>query len=95
MAKSLLENYLPKSFSHEIVKCNSESELKSAELRVNIKSSEDVEKWREEFGRLSGTNWVVQKTFPNMSRREYKKSFVCRRSSKNHLSRDLDSRHHK
>ena len=96
MAQSLLEGFMPKSFSYRIVSCtpdpaDSES-LASAELRLNAKTAEDVKSWIQEFSRLSGTNWIVGHTFPDVSRLQYKKEFVCHRSSKNKLDRSSDPR---
>ncbi len=91
MAKqSLLESFLPKQFSHEITAFSPMSETDfQAEVRVDVKCEEEAKRWKEEFEKLSGTNFIVKETFPNVQRYQFHKSFICHRSSKNKLNSQI------
>jgi hypothetical protein len=45
--------------------------------------SQQCDKWVNAFSLASKTSWIVSKTFPNLPRWEYRKTYVCHHSKKN------------
>ena len=90
MAKvTLLESFLPSKFKHEITKF---SPLSQNEIRVNLSCEEDVKMWKSDFEQLSGSNFKVGHKYPNPTRSLFHIEYVCRRSKKDHLNKDSDTR---
>ncbi len=71
-----LKSILPKSIPYKIENIDNkveglvgdENEVQSlsfsATVRLKLETAEEIGKWKEEFERLSHSNWIVYQTFP-------------------------------
>lgn len=105
--QELLEEILPPNYSHKIVSVEplrpyhkmttyDESEMLTAEVRVNLKSKEEALKWLEDFKKSSFTDWRVRRNFKeNTKCIIYKKGFRCHHNTLSQYRHNTKQAHKK
>jgi len=70
-------------FGSEIIVDNGEI----IEIRAKLKCAEDVDVWLTSYEQMTGTHWIVRKTYPRLTKLHFRKDYVCHHSGFHKVTR--------